>query len=371
MVKNNDWYSIENVNTLDTPALAIYTDRVKNNIDTLVKSIDNVKRLRPHIKTHKSSEVTKMMLAAGIRKFKCATIAEAEMLATAGAPDVILAYQPLGPKANRLSELTKKFPSTSFAALIDNPDVAKHISRVFVDSDQILPVYIDLNVGMNRTGIVPQKALALYEAASSFKGIKIVGLHAYDGHIRDVNFAERTKKSDEAFAHVIALRDSIESKFNKRLTIVAGGTPTYSVHCKRKEVECSPGTFIYWDKGYEDILKEQKYQHAALVVSRIVSKPTDDTICVDLGHKAIASENPLDKRVFFLNAPDITPAGHSEEHMVFKIAPGSSYEVGDVLYGVPFHVCPTIALHDRPAIVVDHKVTEYWTTLSRNRKITI
>lgn len=371
MVKRNDWYSIENVNTLDTPALAIYPDRVKNNIDALVKSIDDVKRLRPHVKTHKSAEVTKMMLTAGVNKFKCATIAEAEMLASSGAPDVLLAYQPLGPKANRLAELTTKFPSTKFAALIDNIEVAKHIAKVFTESGQTLSVYIDLNVGMNRTGIVPQKALALYETASALKGIQIVGLHAYDGHIRDIDFTERTKKCDEAFATVVNLRDSIESKFNKRLIIVAGGTPTYSVHCKRKEVECSPGTFIYWDKGYEDILKEQKYQHAALVVSRIISKPTDDTICVDLGHKAIAAENPIDKRVFFLNAPDITPTGHSEEHMVFKIAPGSLYEVGDVLYGVPFHVCPTIALHDRPAIVVDHKVKEYWSTLSRNRKITV
>lgn len=371
MVTNNDWYSISNVGTLDTPALAIYPDRVKNNIDTLVKSIDDVKRLRPHVKTHKSAEVTGMMLAAGIKKFKCATIAEAEMLATAGAPDVLLAYQPLGPKANRLAELKKKFPSTTFAALIDNPEVAKHISKVFAASNQILPAYIDLNVGMNRTGIVPQKALALYEAVTTLKGIEIVGLHAYDGHIRDVDFAERTGKSDEAFASVIALRDNIESKFNRRLTIVAGGTPTYSVHSKRQEVECSPGTFIYWDKGYEGILKEQTYQHAALVVSRIISKPTDDTICIDLGHKSIASENPLDKRVFFLNASDITPTGHSEEHMVFKIAPGAAYEVGDVLYGVPFHVCPTVALHDRPAIVVDHEIKEYWVTLSRNRKITV
>jgi D-serine deaminase-like pyridoxal phosphate-dependent protein len=371
MVKSNEWYSIGNVNSLDTPALAIYPERVKNNIDVLVKSIDDVKRLRPHVKTHKSSEVTKLMLAAGVNKFKCATIAEAEMLATAGAQDILLAYQPVGPKANRLAELTKKFTSIKFAALIDDFEVAKHIAGIFDASGQVLPVYIDLNIGMNRTGIIPQKALALYESANPLKGISIIGLHAYDGHIRDVDFTERTKKCDEAFATVVALRDSIELQFKKRLTIVAGGTPTYSVHCKRKEVECSPGTFIYWDKGYEDILQEQKYQHAALVVSRIVSKPSDDTICVELGHKAIASENPLDKRVFFLNAPDITPAGHSEEHMVFKIAPGTSYKVGDVLYGVPFHVCPTIALHDRPAIVVDHNVTEYWTTLSRNRKITV
>src|SRR6476469_3327135 len=98
----SNWYEIKNIDQVDSPALIIYADRVKENIKTLINSIDHVDRLRPHIKTHKSSEVSRMMLDAGINKFKCATIAEAEMLATAGAKDILLAYQPVGPKANRL-----------------------------------------------------------------------------------------------------------------------------------------------------------------------------------------------------------------------------------------------------------------------------
>jgi D-serine deaminase-like pyridoxal phosphate-dependent protein len=371
MAFEKQWFIIDNVNELDTPALAIYPNRVKENIQTLIRSVADINRLRPHIKTHKSSEVSKFMLEAGIKKFKCATIAEAEMLATTGAPDVLLAYQPVGPKANRLADLVKQFPATNFSCLIDNIDTAKHLSGIFQRGNTSLPVFIDLNVGMNRTGISPANALLLFENCRTLKGISIIGLHAYDGHIRDTDFNLRKKRCDEAFALVLSLRQEIKNNFNKELTIVAGGTPTYSIHCKRREAECSPGTFIYWDQGYKENLAEQDYSCAALVVTRIISKPTSNTICVDLGHKSIASENPLSHRVTFLNASNLQPIGHSEEHMVFKVEDGKDYNVGEVLYGVPYHICPTVALHDRATIVENNSIVEYWNTVSRNRKITI
>jgi D-serine deaminase-like pyridoxal phosphate-dependent protein len=366
-----EWYVVDNIAELDSPALLIYSSRVEANIETLVRSIGNINRLRPHVKTHKSLEVSKLMLKAGIRKFKCATIAEAEMLALAGAPDVLLAYQPVGPKANRLLIAIQQFPSTRFSCLIDNISAAKSLSDLFSSFNIRLPVFIDLNVGMNRTGITPADALTLYQQGHTLAGIDIVGLHAYDGHIRDTDMDIRRKRCDEVFKHVTDLQAEIKNKFGATLTIVIGGTPSYSVHSMRSQVECSPGTFIYWDKGYADILKEQQFSLAALVVSRVISKPAADTICVDLGHKSIASENPISQRVYFLNAPNLTPIGHSEEHMVFKVTDGRSYNVGDVLYGVPFHICPTVALHDRAAIVRNNNISDYWNNVSRSRKITI
>jgi D-serine deaminase-like pyridoxal phosphate-dependent protein len=182
----------------------------------------------------------------------------------------------------------------------------------------------------------------------------------------------RRKRCDEVFKQITDLQGEIKSKNGAMMTIVIGGTPSYSVHSTRSHVvEYSPGTFIYWDKGYSDILKEQQFSYAALVISRVISIPTSDTICVDLGHKSIASENPISQRVFFLNAPNLTPIGHSEEHMVFKVIDGKSYNVGDVLYGVPFHICPTVALYDRAAVVRNNNITDYWNNVSRNRKITI
>lgn len=366
-----EWYVIKNVEEVDSPALLIYKDRVRNNIETLINSIDQITRLRPHIKTHKSAEVTQLMIQAGIRKFKCATIAEAEMLANAGAPDILLAYQPVGPKALRLAELVESFSKVKFSCLIDNFSSAAHIASVFSKSNGNMQVYLDLNVGMNRTGIAPEAARELFVACQSLKGLTIVGLHAYDGHLRDVDFDARKKRCDEAFARVDKLKKGLEQEFKINLLLVAGGTPTYSIHCKRTDVECSPGTFIYWDKGYDEILPEQQYKFAALVLSRVISKPAENTICVDLGHKAIASENPLNSRVYFVNAPDLVPIGHSEEHMVFKTDGKKNYAVGDILYGLPHHICPTVALHDHGYVIEKQHVTDYWDNISRNRKITI
>jgi D-serine deaminase-like pyridoxal phosphate-dependent protein len=367
----NEWYRINNIDALDTPAIVIYLDRVKKNIQTLIQSVDDVARLRPHIKTHKSPEVTSLMLETGIRKFKCATIAEAEMLALSDAPDVLLAYQPVGPKAKRLLNLVQKYPRTKFSCLIDNYQTAAELSAIFVKGACMIAVYIDLNVGMNRTGIAPENAFDLFIRCENLKGIQVVGLHAYDGHIRDVDLNLRSKRCDEAFARVVDLQQEISSKKSKKLIIVAGGSPTFSIHSKRKEIECSPGTFVYWDKGYEKILAEQRYLPAALLVTRVISKPEPNIICIDLGHKSIASENSLVDRISFLNAANLTPIGHSEEHMVLRVEDENDFKVGDVLYGVPYHVCPTVALHDQTAIVENNAVVKYWETLSRNRRITV
>ena len=108
-----DWYTISNIAELDTPALVVYPDRVRENIRRAIDMVGDAARLRPHVKTHKSPQVTRMMLEAGILQFKCATIAEAEMLALEGAPDVLLAYQPIGPKVERLVALIQKFPKSA------------------------------------------------------------------------------------------------------------------------------------------------------------------------------------------------------------------------------------------------------------------
>jgi D-serine deaminase-like pyridoxal phosphate-dependent protein len=365
-----DWYTIDNMAEVDTPTLAIYPDRVRENIRILKTFLPDANRLRPHVKTHKSGDVSGLMLKAGITKFKCATIAEAEMLADAGATDILLAYQPVGPKAVRLLTLSEKFPAVRFSCLIDNLPTARALSGTFEKAGRRSDVFIDLNIGMNRTGIAPERALALYEMCVSLPGLRLAGLHGYDGHIRASNLDERKKECDAGFSKVAHLNAELKKRHAGPWAVIAGGTPTFPIHAARERVECSPGTFVYWDIGYSETLVEQPYLFAALVITRVISKPTDNTICIDLGHKSIASENALTHRVRFLNAPGLTPVGHSEEHMVLK-TDETSWEVGDVLYGVPFHVCPTCALYDSAAIVEGNRVDKRWTISSRNRKITI
>lgn len=365
------WYEVDTIHEIDSPSLVVYSQRLDENINILKSFLPDVDRVRPHVKTHKSSAVTERLLKAGIYKFKCATIAEAEMLALAGAPDILLAYQPAGPKINRLIALIANYPKSIFSCLVDTIVAARAINTACITSTITLNIFIDLNVGMNRTGILAEHAENLYDQCSTLSNINVIGLHAYDGHLRDPDLAVRTKACDEAFEKVISLKNRLEKKHTRNFTIVAGGTPTFPIHARRDTVECSPGTFIYWDKGYQTQLPEQPFLLAALVITRIISKPDEETICTDLGHKSIASENTIDKRVYFLNAPDLQPVGHSEEHLVLKAPKKNSYAVGDVLYGIPHHICPTVALHDIAHVVANHHITEKWNTVSRNRKITI
>ena len=372
MKENNPFFHISNASEIDSPALLVYPDRVKANIQTAINMIGDVNRLRPHVKTHKCAEVVQLMMNAGIYKFKCATIAEAEMLGMQKATDVLLAYQPVGPKLHRFIALIKKYPATQFACLTDNTAAAAVQSKAFTEAGLQVPVYIDLNIGMNRTGINPgDEALELYQYCSNAAGIFIKGLHAYDGHIRDMDFVEKKKNCDDAFALVELLVNKIETAGLHKPIIIAGGSPGFSVHCKRENVECSPGTFIYWDKGYSVLCPEQEFVPAAILLTRVVSLPAEGKICTDLGHKSVAAENELTKRIFFPEFECLTAIAQSEEHLVLENKSENKFASGDILYAIPWHICPTVALYDSIKIIENGQCTGEWKNIARDRKITI
>ncbi|MFY7840089.1 MAG: alanine racemase, partial [Lacibacter sp.] len=198
-----NWYELNNIDTIDSPALLLYKERIQQNIDHAIAMIKDVERLRPHVKTNKTAETCAMMMAAGISKFKCATIAEAEMLGMLNAKDVLLAYQPVGPKAKRLLSLVLQYPQTTFGCLVDNLATAKSLSNLFSSADRSINVYIDINSGMNRSGIKTAEAFALAEQLFALPGIQFKGLHAYDGHLRDTDLEIRQQKSNAAFDEVL------------------------------------------------------------------------------------------------------------------------------------------------------------------------
>ena len=367
------WYELHNINTIDTPAVLVYPERMLENIRLLKQTVGDVQRLRPHIKTSKMIEAVQLLQGEGINKFKCATIAEAEMLGLAGAGDVLLAYQPVGPKVDRLLQIAEHYPDTKYACLVDNSASAIAIAATFAAAQRNMPVYLDLNVGMNRTGIEPgpgNEAAELYQELLHIPGITPVGLHAYDGHLHDAEFELRREKCNAGFAPVIALAAAITESGAPAPQIIAGGTPTYAIHAERPGVECSPGTFIFQDWGYQQGHPEQHFDFAATVITRVISVIDGKHICVDLGHKSVAAENPQ-PRVYFLNAPDATPLGHSEEHMVVKVPDTTLYPVGTVLYGIPLHICPTVALHERVGVVENNNCVAWWKVIARDRKIMI
>jgi D-threonine aldolase len=365
-------YQIKNISELDTPALVVFPQIVERNIQQLVDAIDDVSRLRPHIKTHKCAEVIKLLQSADIQKFKCSTIAEAELLGMCLVEDILLAYQPNNAKLLRLIRLIKQYPKTHYSCLVDSIEVAQMMVIVLEQHKLKLSVFIDLNVGMNRTGILPENAFDLFLALKKMPLLQVEGLHAYDGHIHEVDMLERTLTCQKAFEPVWKLLQNIESQGFTNLKVIAGGSPTFPIHAQNKRVECSPGTFVFWDKGYQDSMPEQPFEIAVLVISRVISLPEPHKICLDLGHKSLASENVLNRRVYFPDVPNAKFIGHSEEHLVLDVGENHPYKIGDVFYGVPIHICPTVALHERMYVVENKRLTgEEWKIVARDKKISI
>ncbi|NJN83688.1 MAG: hypothetical protein HC802_16355 [Caldilineaceae bacterium] len=213
-------------------------------------------------------------------------------------------------------------------------------------------------------------AQELYRRIHAASHLIAGGLHVYDGHLHDPDPVQRALKCDQAMEPVFALLARLKDAGLPVPRLVAGGTPTFPFHARRDGVECSPGTCVFWDAGYGSKLKDLDFLHGALVLTRVVSKPLPNQLCLDLGHKAVASENPH-PRVLFPQLPDAEAISHSEEHLVVQTSRADAFQVGDALYGIPWHICPTVALHAEAVVIRDGQASGVWTIPARERRLAI
>lgn len=371
MTPTTDWMRLTNPDETLSPSLLIFPDRVAENLRRMIALAGGVERLRPHVKTHKLPQIVALKLAHGIRKFKTSTIAESEMCAVAGAPDVMLAYQPVGPNVRRIIELVRKFPGTRFSCIADNLATVSALSSAAVAAGVTLDVWIDLNVGMNRTGIVPgPEAFAVYRAIAQAPGLRPAGLHVYDGHLIAQDKDQRRRDSVAATAPAFRLRDELLAAGLPVPAIVGGGTPTLAIHAQNAGVELGAGTTVLWDVSDAQKSPHYDFLHAAVLFMRVISHPAPNHICIDLGHKSVASERPH-PRVKLFGIDDAEFVNHSEEHLVVKTARAAEFPVGTPVYGIPFHICPTVALQSEVYAVRDGRVFGTWPVVARARRLTV
>jgi D-serine deaminase-like pyridoxal phosphate-dependent protein len=366
-----NWYALHDTTDVVSPALLVYPDRIRKNILLMIEMTGDAKRLRPHIKTHKTAEIVQMQIELGIEKFKCATIAEAELLAICGARDVLLAMQPVGANIGRFGALIRSFPSTRFSTLVDCEAIVSELSDMAENNGIVIPLFLDLNTGMNRTGIEPGiKAMEVYRSICKAPGLEAKGLHSYDGHIRDHDPEKRKLACDRAFDSVLKFKIELGKQHMDVPVLIAGGSPTFPFHSKREGVEASPGTTLLWDERYDTLFNDLKFLQAAVLFCRIISKPKKGLLCLDLGHKAIAPEMDF-PRVKLLGLENCEQVGQSEEHLVLHCADNSAYAIGDHFYGIPMHICPTVAKYPKLLVVEKGEITGTWEVTARNYKITI
>jgi D-serine deaminase-like pyridoxal phosphate-dependent protein len=365
------WFTVANAAEVASPALLVFPERIEENLRRVLALTGGPARLRPHVKTHKMAELIRLHAGRGVTRFKCATLAEAELTAAAGGTDVLLAYPLVGPAVSRFLELQRKHPAVAFSVVADDAGAIRELSKTAHAVAGVVEVLLDVDCGQHRTGVEPgPRAEELYRLLGTLPGLKPGGLHAYDGHIHDTDVAARESACRAAWTPVAAFRQRLLDAGLPVPRVVAGGSPTFPFHARRGDVECSPGTYVFWDAGYSTRLPDLDFLHAAALLTRVVSKPGGGRLCLDLGHKAVASEMPQ-PRVVFPEAPDARCVAHSEEHLVIETARAGSLAVGDALYGIPWHICPTVALHADAVVVREGRTVERWKVAARDRRLTV
>ena len=365
-------YSFAEETTVASPQLVFYKEIIAENIDKMIQIAKGPERLWPHIKTHKSLDVTKMLIERGIDRFKCATIAEMEMAVMAGAKHLVLAYPLIGPNQERFFKLTKAFPNAECFAIADDTEMVRQLGSRFAKEEKTCQLLMDIDMGQHRTGVAIKKAGALYREWAKLPGIQMRGMHLYDGHRHESNAEERLARAAETDDAIRVLQTQLEAEGFLLDVMIYGGTPGFPCHEELTNGYLSPGTCVLQDAGYRDAYPDLPFVPGAAVMTRVVSRPTEDTLTLDLGCKAVATDPPI-PRAEIVGMEYAKTILQNEEHLVLRVPPEHIKDIppiGTVLYAIPVHICPTSALYDRAAVVEEGRLTDWWEITARNRRIT-
>tara|TARA_R110002095_G_scaffold127887_7_gene110841 strand:+ start:724 stop:1839 length:1116 start_codon:yes stop_codon:yes gene_type:complete len=367
-------YQIEDTSQIISPGMIIFQDLLEDNLRKMIELVGDPSRLRPHCKTHKMREIIALELSMGIVKHKAATFPEAEMLADTGVKDICLAYNLVGPNIARAVAFRKRWPDVSIQVTADHPTPIAQLGEAMSAAGLEIEVLLDLNTGQNRTGLVPgDAAVELYQMIANTPGLIAAGLHVYDGQNHQIDFQERKAAVMAVWNDVNRLRDQLLTEGLSVPRIVAGATGSFPIFADidDPEIEVCPGTCVLHDVGYGELFPDLKFTPAAVVLTRVISRPGPDRITFDLGYKAIASDPAMENRCRFPDLPDAKAVLQNEEHLVVMSGRANEFQPGDELLAIPRHVCPTSALHKSVTVVSGGKVVEHWNVAARDRFISI
>jgi D-serine deaminase-like pyridoxal phosphate-dependent protein len=313
--------------------------------------------------------LVRMQVRRGIRRFKCATIAEAEMSARSGGEHVLLSYPLVGPNIGRFIRLGERYGETRFYAAGDDREQLALLAAAARAAGREVPVLIDVNLGMNRTGAALGELEALCLDCAALKGIRLEGLHCYDGHFSIPGREEREAAVEGVMLRLEKTVETLKARGLDLPLLVMGGTPTFPCHAGRGTGYLSPGTCFVQDWGYASKYPDLDFVPGAALLCRVLSRPGPGLFTLDLGYKAISADQE-GPRGLIVDLPAAKPAAHSEEHWVFRLE-GETPPVGTILYVLPAHICPTTALYPGAYVASGGRLAGYWETSARDRRISL
>jgi len=352
-------YPILSPDVLPCPCLLIFRDRFESNIKRMEELLSSIspgfgfKSLWPHVKTHKSLWVTQKLMAAGFPSYKT-TPNEVEMLVDAGVRRMFVAYPLVLKEAFRIAQIAKEHPEIEIIVQAAQPVHADYLYQAAEKHDIQWQYFIDLDVGMHRTGIQPETAFDFYKSIADKNRLKFYGLHAYDGHNISPDIEERRKTTKASIDLLIPLIEQFKKENIAVPRLMMGGTPSFLTDLEYlsrltldTEVILSPGTWVYFDTMDGAIIPDT-FDPAAMIFAQVMDRPDAGTAVLNLGYKRWAVDQGA---IEGFSIQGMKALGWSEEHTVVSVPEGATVEIGDYLLIVPRHVCSTVNLWEHCTIM--------------------
>jgi D-serine deaminase-like pyridoxal phosphate-dependent protein len=366
-------YVVKSFDDILTPALLVYPDIIESNIERTLHLLDgNADRWRAHIKTSKLAFTLKILIDHGVKNFKCATTLELLTACESGAADILFAYPTVGANARRVREIAEQFPDIKISVLVENEDQIRQWQG------SRLGIFIDINPGMNRTGIEESRAADIQTLVETIakSGLTFRGLHYYDGQHGSSPEPERLTAAHFGYDRLMAIISVLENAGHKVPEVITAGTPTFPASLAYPGFRdasfvhrISPGTIVYCDATtFAQLPAAYGYKPAVLVAARVVSHPRPAIVTCDGGHKAVSADAGVPTCIV-LGRAELTGIGPSEEHLPFTVKEGAEPPpVGEILYLLPRHICPTVNLFDHALIIRNGAVESVERVTARGRE---
>jgi D-serine deaminase-like pyridoxal phosphate-dependent protein len=359
------------LDALDTPSMAIDLTLMEDNITRMMTRFRRSRvHVRPHLKTVKSPELARLLLAAGAIGGCVAKVSEAEVMAQAGIDDLLITTEIVGePKLARLVELVQQH--SRIKVVVDSQVGAQALEQVMRHAQLHIDVLIDLNVGQNRCGVMPgEEALQLAQAIRRLSHLHLVGVQGYEGHLQHIHDAqEREQRCRQAMQWLTETAAHLRAAGFPIDIVTTGGTGTAEICASCEGVtEVQPGSFVFMDTDYRNALGPI-YANALTILATVISCPAPERAVVDAGLKSLSIDSGMPEPRG-LPGVQYQPAG--DEHGILtwernNVPSDFHLKVGDRIAFLPSHIDTTINLHDTYYAYRDERLESIWPVATRGK----
>lgn len=352
---------------LDTPVLCVDLDRFEHNLRTMARIVQSAgKAWRPHVKGHKTTAIAARELREGALGITCAKLGEAEVLAAAGMRNLLVANVIAGArKVDRAAALCR---SAELILCCDHYAQAEPLAAACRRIGVRCRVLVDINVGMNRTGIRPGKdAVELGQAIDRLDGLELVGIMGYEGHLMRVpDRSDKERQVREAMSILEQARDRFQHSGLRCDIVSAGGTGTMHITATCPAItEVQAGGGVFGDPMYTDTMGVAELEPAVTVLATVVSRPDLNRAILDSGRKAT---NPDLYMPIVKDRPDAKVKSLSAEHCILELGPQSQeLRIGDQVELIVGYADFTTPLHDEFYGFRGDRLEAIWPIWARGR----